>query len=43
MFFRQLFARKSLDVLFLFHEQAFGNEQREVRVHVAGRFEARIE
>ena len=33
--------REALDVLRLLHQQALGDEQREVRVDVAGRLEAR--
>ena len=35
--------REALDVLRLLHQQALGDEQREVRVHVAGRLEAIVE
>ena len=35
--------REALDVLFLLHQQALGNEEREVRVHVPGRLEAPVE
>ena len=35
--------REALDVLRLLHQQAFGNEQREVRVDVPGRLEAAVE
>ena len=35
--------REPFDVLLLLHQEALGNEQREVRVHVAGRLEPRVE
>ncbi len=35
--------RKAFDVLRFLVQEAFGNEQREVRVHVAGRLDPRIE
>ena len=35
--------REALDVLGLLHQQALGNEQREVRVDVPGRLEPRVE
>ena len=35
--------REAFDVLRLLHQQALGNEQREVRVDVAGRLEPRVE
>ena len=35
--------RESVDMFLLFHEQAFGNEQREIRVDVARRLESRVQ
>ena len=35
--------RESLDMLFFLHQETSGNEEREVRVDVAGRLEASVE